>query len=120
VVLLVQFDAKFHFLQNGTTTTLYDALTPLPWPYFVFHVGYGANYFWSQLFNTGLTSTCASASGSASTRTRTITCASTSTGTSASADISTSSVVTEAWVQHVVADLAIRIVCQCCIGGVRE
>jgi hypothetical protein len=51
---MVQFDAELHFLQNGTTTTLYDALTPLPLPYFVFHFGYGANYFWCQLFNIGL------------------------------------------------------------------
>jgi hypothetical protein len=48
---MVQFDADFHFLQNGTTTTLYDALTPLPWPYFVFHLLYGANYFSRQIFN---------------------------------------------------------------------
>jgi hypothetical protein len=53
---MVQFDAEFHFLQHGTTTALHDALTPLPWPYFVFHFGYGANYFWSQLFNIGLSS----------------------------------------------------------------
>jgi hypothetical protein len=54
---MVQLDAEFHFLQNGTTTTLYDALTPLPWPYSVFHLGYGASYFWSQLFNIGSTCT---------------------------------------------------------------
>jgi hypothetical protein len=56
---MVQLDAEFHFLQNGTTMTLYDALTPLPWPHFVFHLGYGANYVWSQLFNVALTSTSA-------------------------------------------------------------
>jgi hypothetical protein len=46
---MVQFDAEFNFLENGTTQTLCDALTPLPWPHFVFNFGYGANYFWSQL-----------------------------------------------------------------------
>jgi hypothetical protein len=56
---MVQFDAEFNFLQNGITTTLYDALTPLPWPYFVFYIRYRANYFWSQLFNIGrIRSTC--------------------------------------------------------------
>jgi hypothetical protein len=53
---MVQFDAEFHFLQDGTTTTLYDALTPLQWSYFVFHFGYRANYFWSQLFNIAFSS----------------------------------------------------------------
>jgi ABC-type multidrug transport system fused ATPase/permease subunit len=53
---MVQFDAEFHFLQNGTTTTLYNGLTPLTWPYFVFHFGYGANYFWSHISNIALTS----------------------------------------------------------------
>jgi hypothetical protein len=53
-VLPVQFDAEFDFLQSGITTTLYDALTPLPWPYFVFHFGtepttFGANYSTSPL-----------------------------------------------------------------------
>jgi hypothetical protein len=43
-VLLVQFAAELHFLQHGNTTTLYDALTPLPWPCFVFNFWYGANY----------------------------------------------------------------------------
>ena len=69
---MVQFDAELHFLHNGTTTAPYDALTPLPWPYFVSHFGYGSNYFWSQLFNIGLTST----------RTGTITNTITSTSTS--------------------------------------
>ena len=54
-VLMVPFEAEFHFLQHGTTTTLYDALTFLPWPYAFFHFGFGANYFWSQLFNIALT-----------------------------------------------------------------
>jgi hypothetical protein len=45
---MVQFDAEFNVLQNGPTATVYDALTPLPWPYFVFHFGHGANYFLSQ------------------------------------------------------------------------
>jgi ABC-type multidrug transport system fused ATPase/permease subunit len=53
---MVQFDAEFHFLQNGTTTTLYNGLTPLTWPYFVFHFGYGAKYFWSHISNIALTS----------------------------------------------------------------
>jgi hypothetical protein len=56
---MVQFDAEFFFLQHGTTTSLYDALTPFPWPYFVFHFRYRANYFWSQLFNIALTITSA-------------------------------------------------------------
>jgi hypothetical protein len=46
---MVQFDAEFHFVQHGTTTTLYDALTHLPWPYLVSNFGtepttFGANY----------------------------------------------------------------------------
>jgi hypothetical protein len=68
-VLLVQFGAEFHFLQDGTTTTLYDALTHLPWPYFVFHLWYRANYYWSQLFNLSLSS-YASSSISATIATR--------------------------------------------------
>ena len=54
---MIQFDAEFHVLQNGTTTTLYDALAPLPWPFFVLHVWHGTNYCWSQLFNIALSST---------------------------------------------------------------
>jgi hypothetical protein len=53
---MVQFDAEFHVLQNGTNTTVYDALTPIPWPSFVVHLWYGASYFWSQLFNIALSS----------------------------------------------------------------
>jgi hypothetical protein len=51
---MVEFDAEWHFLQNRTITTLYDALTPLLWPYFVLNLWYGANYLWSQLFNIAL------------------------------------------------------------------
>ena len=62
-MLLVQFDAEFDFLQHGITRTLYEALTPLPWPYFVFHLWYGAKHFWSQLFNIALSGSSGGSSG---------------------------------------------------------